>query len=87
MRGQHVGCCAGMCSLAQEAGVALYIACSSSNSSVACQVTSRQRKLACAEQALVLDLSMDASPLPDFVTMDDASTTILAKLQCEKLSL
>lgn len=29
-----------------------------------------------------LDLSACASPLPDFVTMDDASTTILAKVQC-----
>ena len=29
-----------------------------------------------------LDLSACASPLPDFVTMDDASTTILAKPQC-----
>ena len=30
-----------------------------------------------------LDLSAHASPLPDFVTMDDASTTILAKVQCD----
>ena len=28
----------------------------------------------------VLDLSAYALPLPDFVTMDDASTTILAKI-------